>query len=105
MPAVLLNILDPPFSSAEFSKTALYADRQIKLVRLVLPTGKQIPAHQAPGELTVYCVEGKVDFVVGTETHLLSKGSLIYVPDRQTHSLTAQEDSVLVVTIFLQEQA
>lgn len=105
MSTVVLNVLDPSVSTSEFSKSALYSDRQIKLVRLVLPAGKQIPAHRAPGDLTVYCVEGKVDFVVGTESHELSTGNLIYVPDQQQHSLTALEGSILLLTIILRETA
>ena len=35
---------------------------RMQVIRLVVPAGKEIPAHDAPGEITVQCVEGRVAF-------------------------------------------
>ena len=42
--------------------TTLVKTADLELIRLVLPAGKEIPTHKAPGELTVQCLEGRVAF-------------------------------------------
>jgi quercetin dioxygenase-like cupin family protein len=40
----------------------LLKTEQMQVIRLVVPAGKEIPAHDAPGEITVQCIEGRVAF-------------------------------------------
>ncbi len=100
---VLVDVAES--SPTAFSKSVLHADSSIKLVRLQLPAGKQIPAHHAPGDLTVLCLEGEVRFEVGQEPYTLTAGKLIYVPDKRTHALTAVTDARLLVTIIAERDA
>lgn len=45
------------------SKTqTLFKAKNLEVVRLVMPAGKEISEHEAPGEITVQCLEGKVAF-------------------------------------------
>ena len=41
----------------------------LTVVRMVVPAGKEIPTHTAKGELVVQCLEGKIAFTVGGQTH------------------------------------
>ena len=48
------------------SKTMTLAKTgDLELIRLVIPAGKDIPIHKAPGEMTVQCLEGRVAFTMG----------------------------------------
>jgi quercetin dioxygenase-like cupin family protein len=76
----------------------------LEVIRIVLPAGKNLPPHQVPGEITVQCVEGKVEFTIGQIARELTAGALIYVEGGREHSLRASEDSSLLVTILLKNR-
>lgn len=50
---------------AQAKTTTLLKTNQLEIVRLMMPTGKEIVTHTAPGEMTVQCLEGRVEFVIG----------------------------------------
>ena len=54
-----------------------------------------------PGEITVQCLEGKVEFRVGELERELTAGTLLHLEGADEHSLYAAEDSSLLVTIIL----
>jgi quercetin dioxygenase-like cupin family protein len=40
---------------------ALFKAQDLELMRLVLPQGKSMPVHKVAGEITVQCIEGRID--------------------------------------------
>ena len=78
--------------------TLVKAER-VELVRLVVQAGREIPSHQAPGDLIVQCLEGEVTFTALGKTSKLRPGELVYLPARVPHSLKAKFDSSLLVTM------
>lgn len=76
----------------------------LEVIRIVLPAGKQLPPHKVPGEITVQCIEGRVEFHFGELTRELTAGALLYLEGGGEHSLRASEDSSLLVTILLQHK-
>lgn len=84
------------------SKTMTLAKTiDLELIRLVLPAGKEIPIHKAPGEITVQCLEGRVAFTAEGKTQELTAGQLLYLTAGEPHALKAIEDSSLLVTLLL----
>lgn len=84
------------------SRTAtLVKTEDLELIRLVLPAGKEIPTHQAPGEITVQCLDGRIAFTAESRTQELLPGQLIYLQTGEPHGLRAIEDSSVLVTILL----
>ena len=69
-----------------------------ELKRLSLAKGAEIPEHHAPGPITVQCLVGRVAFTAGGVAHDLRAGTLIHLPPREPHALTAEEDSIVLVT-------
>ncbi len=88
-----------PVLAATKTSTLIKTDR-MQVIRLVVPAGKEIPAHDAPGEITVQCVEGRVAFRASGRTQELGPGELIYLTAGETHALRGIEDSSLLVTIL-----
>jgi quercetin dioxygenase-like cupin family protein len=76
----------------------------LEVIRIVLAAGKTLPPHKVPGEITVQCLEGKVEFFVGELKRELTAGSLLYVGGSGEHAVHAIEDSSLLVTILLQHK-
>jgi quercetin dioxygenase-like cupin family protein len=81
--------------------TTLVKTKQLELIRLVLPAGKQVSEHQVAGEITVQCLEGQVEFTSNDVTRPLSPGDLVFLAGASTHSLRAIENSSLLLTIRL----
>ncbi len=81
--------------------TAVLKAEQLEVVRLVLHAGKGLREHQAPGEITVQCLEGDVEFRTPEAAHRLRAGDFIHLRCAEPHSLLALTDSSVLVTICL----
>ena len=79
--------------------TTLVKTTDLKVVRLILPAGKVIPPHKAPGEITVQCLEGRVEFTVHGQTQELTAGQWLFLPAGESHAVTGVENSSLLVTL------
>jgi len=77
----------------------------LEVIRIVLVAGKEIAPHQVPGEITVQCLEGRVDFRARDTTRELTAGTLLYLEGGDEHSLQAKENSTLLVTIVLSHKS
>ena len=70
----------------------------LKVARLVIPAGKDIAEHSAPGDITVHCLAGAIDFTADGRTTRLGPGQLIYLAAGVRHALRGVEDAVVLVT-------
>lgn len=84
--------------------TLLKTDR-LEVVRLVMRAGKVITAHSAPGEITVHCLEGRMEFTSDGETRTLTAGHLLYLTPAVPHSVRCLEDASFLLTILLRPRA
>ena len=101
-PGEIISLLRGPELAA--TKTAtLYKTDDLELIRLVLPPGKEIATHKAPGEITVQCLEGRVAFTVQGKTQELAAGQLLFLSSEEPHSVKGIENSSLLVTILLRK--
>jgi quercetin dioxygenase-like cupin family protein len=82
----------------------LVKTESLEVIRIVLPAGKDIARHDVPGEITVQCLEGNVEFRVGELKRDLTAGNLLYLEGADKHSLHANVSSSLLVTILLEHK-
>ena len=82
------------------TSTLLKSDH-LQVFRLILPEGKEFREHQVPGEITVQCLEGVVEFSTTGRTQKLRTGELLYLDGGDPHALKGVEDASVLVTIFL----
>ncbi len=80
---------------------ALVKTNQIEVLRLVIPAGKEISTHKAPGPITVQCLEGRISFTAHGTPQELDAGEFLYLETGEPHALTGIEDSSVLVTIVL----
>src|SRR5690606_16338163 len=81
------------------SKAIVKTD-QMELIRIDLPSGREIPEHNAPGHITVQCIKGSVDFSCHGTTRHLKKGQLLFLEPEEVHSLKSREDAAILLTVF-----
>jgi quercetin dioxygenase-like cupin family protein len=91
--------LGPALSGSK--TTTLVKTTDLELIRLIIPAGKVIPLHKAPGEITVQCSEGRVAFTAEGKMQELTAGQLLYLTAGEPHVLTGLEDTSLLVTLLL----
>lgn len=82
---------------------ALFKSEQLEVMRLVLLAGKAMPAHKLSGEITIQCIEGKLDVEVAGVSTLLQAGHLMFLRGAVPHRVMALEDASALVTIVLQK--
>jgi len=85
----------------EQPSTALLKTESLEVMRLVLKAGKSLPEHQVSGEVTIYCLEGRMDLYAHQKTQCMQAGDLVYLAPMETHALIALEDASALVTVLL----
>ncbi len=88
--------LGPALAGASSSTLAKTPTLEVR--RLVLAKGHELPTHQAPGEITVHCLEGRITFTACGTTRELKAGQMLVLAAEEPHSLVGLEDSSLLVT-------
>ncbi len=92
-----------PFgSNLSAAKTAtLFKTERWEVVRVVMTAGKEIASHNAPGEITVQCLEGAIALAAMGKTQTLRAGDLIYLSAVEPHAVKCIEDASFLLTILL----
>jgi quercetin dioxygenase-like cupin family protein len=81
--------------------TALVKTASFESVRLLVPLGKTIPPHHVAGELTIYCVEGRVVLHLESGDVCLEAGSWMFLAGGTEHAVLGLDDAILLLTIML----
>lgn len=84
---------------AQAGTAALTKTDRFEAVRLVVPAGKSIPEHAVPGQITLFCLEGRVLLRTSREIALRA-GQWVYLERGEPHSVEAIEDCALLLTIM-----
>ena len=56
------------------------------------------------GEITIQCIEGRIDVTLDGESRILDAGQLIYLARDVIHGVVAINDASVLVTIALRNQ-
>ena len=81
--------------------TALLKADHLELVGIVLPAGLSLRERSTPGEITVLCLEGCIEFTSPIGLQVLQAGDLIHLAGGEPHALHAPVDGSALVTICL----
>lgn len=83
--------------------TAIVKTKSFEAIRLVIPSGRDIPAHEVAGDIILHCLEGRVSLGIPNANHELSAGDWIYLEGGARHRLKAIEDASLLLTILFEQ--
>jgi quercetin dioxygenase-like cupin family protein len=100
-PGQPLSIHPAAGAPAPQQTTTLIKTDAIEVLRVVMSKGKQLTRHKVPGEIMLQCLSGSATLYFGERECELSPGILTYLSGGQEHSLTANTDSALLLTIVL----
>ena len=96
----ITNLEKPGKDMQALASYALIKTEAMEVIRMVIPEGKTIAEHTVEGEITLQCLKGSVEFMIGNETQTLLKGDWLYLDKKVPHALTATKDTVLLLTIL-----
>jgi len=71
---------------------------------IALLGGAELGEHESPGPASLLVLRGRVRLLAGDETVELGALEFTPIPDRR-HSLHAEEDSVVLLSVAIPEQA
>ncbi|MES2151478.1 MAG: cupin domain-containing protein [Pseudomonadota bacterium] len=86
---------------AHFTSVALAKTEHMELIRLVLPSGREMAEHKVDGELTLQCLEGELAVDAHGVTTLLGPGQMLFLRGGVPHAVRAISDAVALLTILL----
>ena len=92
------SLVGPPSTA---KTVAIFKSQDLELIRLVLRAGQSLPPHKVPGEITVHCIEGRIEVSSGSCLSTLNAGQLLFLTGGTEHAVLALEDSNALVTIAL----
>lgn len=81
---------------------AVVRTSSFEAVRLVVPTGVEIPSHKVPGRITLQCIEGHARLGLTDETVDLRAGDWVYLDGDEPHSVKGIENASLILTILFE---
>ena len=87
--------------SPDAKTSAFVKNDAFEAAQLVLRSGDTIAAHAVPGFVTILCVEGSVTLHAGEQVRL-DAGDWVYLDRGERHSVAANKDSSLLVTILFE---
>lgn len=100
-PGEVIDVRPLGAAPADLQLVTLVKTAALEVRRLILPKGREVPTHRAPGEITVHCLEGRVAFTAGGTTRTLEAGQMLVLDAGVPHSLVGLEDSAVLVTKLL----
>lgn len=86
---------------AELKSGLVIREPHAEVFRLVLNKGKHLAEHSAAGAITIQCLSGAVEMTALGKTQLMQAGTLVYLADHEPHAVTAVEESVLLISMWL----
>ena len=84
-------------TGAKFTKQDLAVREGLRIVRLVVPAGVDVPEHHSTVDVVATVVRGSGTFTVEGAVRAINAGSVVEMQPKVRHSLHAVEDLELVV--------
>lgn len=96
--------LQPLGSSLKNAKTAaITKSDHFEAIRLIVRAGAEIPSHKVSGNITLHCLEGRIELGLGDSSIELKAHQWVYLDGGEPHSVKGIEDSSLLLTILFDE--
>lgn len=83
--------------------TALFKSNDLEVIRLVLRAGDAFPTHSVNGEITLQCIEGRLEVRSDGHSQTLAAGQLLYLLGKTPHSVTALSDASALLTLVVRK--
>ena len=90
---------EPAWASGDRHGLSLVKGDGINVALMLLKKGAKLQEHHTKAPITVYLVEGRINFIAGDKPRPLTPGMLLALDRAIAHSIEALEDSALILTV------
>ena len=99
-PAGQLFDLQPLDENLETEQlTTLLESNDVRIIRVVIPGGRNVPRHESEGVSILHCLQGRVELRTPAGKSIVDAGQLICLMRGEPFSIYGVENSALLVTI------
>ena len=81
-------------------KIPLVKTPQVEVIQLIVPAGRDVPTHQAQGELIVHCLEGRIALSALGKVYDLTPAQLLHLSIDEPFSIRAIDNASVLVTLI-----
>lgn len=100
----VIALREPGSQPSQRRTHALLKADSLELVQLVLPAGAALPEHAAPGEITLFGLEGCLIVALRDQALRLEAGDLLHLAAGEPHAVRAEADSRALLTLCLHRE-
>ncbi len=93
-----LQPLGPKLKDAK--SAAIIKSDHFEAIRLIVRAGAEIPPHEVSGNITLHCLEGRIELGLDDSAIELKANEWVYLDGGEPHSVKGIEESSLLLTIF-----
>jgi len=90
---------EPAWASGDRHGVSLVKGDGINVALILLKKGAKLQEHHTKAPITAHLLEGRINFVAGAKTHLLTAGMVLALDRAISHSVEALENSALLLTV------
>ncbi len=83
------------------NSVTIFKSSTMRIVLMGLHQNAELKTHKANGVISVQVIEGKIDFTVDSKISRMEKGQMIALHENIMHSVTALNDSFLLLTLVM----
>jgi quercetin dioxygenase-like cupin family protein len=87
------------FHRADHAAETVEKQPDLRVVLVALKAGGRMHEHHADAPITVHCLEGRIQFSVGGQSHEVIPGHVLVMAAGFRHSVLATEKSAFLLTI------
>lgn len=100
-PGQVINVRPLSDLLASTKTFSIFKSQDLQVIRLVLKAGESFPPHSVDGEITIHCIEGRINVSCNGLSSVLSVGEMLFLDRNAEHAVQAVEDASALVTIAL----
>jgi quercetin dioxygenase-like cupin family protein len=79
---------------------ALVKTDDMEVIRMALPSGKEINEHHLEGEVSIQCLKGRIKIILDDSVRTLKPEDWIFLEREQPFSYVVKENTILLTTIL-----
>ncbi|MCO5290138.1 MAG: cupin domain-containing protein [Chitinophagaceae bacterium] len=87
------------WKSSSHNSITIFKSEELRIVLIGLHENATLKPHSAHANISVQVLEGDIRFITDSEAVLLSKGQMIALQSSITHSVEAQAESFILLTV------
>ena len=91
------------YKDSDRNSITIFKSDTLRIVMMAFHQGAEMKRHTAPGIISLQVLEGKIIFNTADQSELLGEGQMLTLHEGIPHSLLADEDAVVLLTLATQD--